>query len=154
MHMTHVGLELLPYICDFSPYFSPCGTNRSLSFRRQRGEVWRVRSIRANQRALIWWISVHQCAIKTRAHFPAIDRISEIQWSRFNRALGESRINTWLRNDTPVKIGRIKSRSKIHVVGLWPTDFASSWPSKSPSLNQMVQIFCDKISINRCSLFL
>ena len=42
----------------------------------------------------------------TRAHFPSVDRLSDIRWPRFYRAIGEPQLNMWLLKDTSMKIGR------------------------------------------------
>ena len=65
MRATQRLKDILSFICDSLASLSLCGTMFSFFLRRTRGGAWRVRSIRANQCTLIWWISVRQININT-----------------------------------------------------------------------------------------
>ena len=104
---------------------------------------------------------------------------SDIICSRLNRTLGKCWRDTWLHEDSSMKIGWLKSRrvesaswatipaisrdrtaeithSGICIMGHNPTDFAQSdgWNHTewNPHYRQRSRQFCTNFSINRCSL--
>ena len=110
IRVTQRAYTLLPYIPSLFPYFSPCGTNRSLKVFKPRGISRRVGSTRGNRHASMSWTLIHLIMINASGDFVIVDRINEIRQPQFNCALGEPRINMWLHKDNPMKIRQWKSR--------------------------------------------
>ena len=124
MRATQGLKALLPYIRDFSPQFSSCGTmfpflltgnaasrdaldqSAWIDMRRSRG------------------FTINEIAINACENFAAVDLIYEIRRLRFNRALSEPRFDMWLYKDNLMKIRRRRSRGVE----------STSWDCGSPNL--------------------
>ena len=127
------ALVLPPFMRDNSVWFSSCGTKF----------FWMCTC------EVAAWEVLDQSVGRSYIDLVDLDLISEIWWSRFNLALGESWSETWLPVDTLMKIGRRKSRRSgpaswdrgPHIV----QDVDASWPFNQSSMNWMARIFHDEI---------